>query len=59
MVKSKNGKIDFPGIVKFMNLKELSVRYNMRLWMPLIQGFSSLDIYILSMIAIVSLQSKP
>lgn len=43
MVASKNGITGLPGAAKVMKLKELSVRCNMRLWLPLIQGFSSLE----------------
>ncbi|KAL8091691.1 hypothetical protein AgCh_034087 [Apium graveolens] len=43
MAALKKDIIDLTGAAKIMKLKELSVRCNMRLWLPLIQGLSSLE----------------
>lgn len=44
MIASENGTIDLHDAVKDMKFKELNVRCNMRLWLPLIQNFSSLEV---------------
>lgn len=43
MIASENDEIDLPDAVKFLKLKDLSLRCNVRLWLPLIQGLCSLE----------------